>query len=338
MSPQPGQPTPEKITRFAWGYVPPLVLEAAVRNGIFDAIDGGAETVADVCAKTGISERGARAIMDALAGMELLVKSDGVRYALSPEAATFLVSRSPTNITGMAARASSMMAKWLALSDIVRTGRPERSLNSEAEGAEFFEGLVTDLFPMNYGAARAAAEKLGVSASSEPVRVLDLAAGSGVWSIAIAQRSPNVTVTAVDWPGVLEVTRRTAARFGLADRYSFVAGDLAEADFGSGHNIATLGHILHSEGEERSRALLKKTFHALAPGGTAVIAEFLVNADRSGPLQGLIFNINMLVNSEHGATFSFEEIRGWMEQTGFKDVRTVDAPSPSPLIFATRPS
>jgi ubiquinone/menaquinone biosynthesis C-methylase UbiE len=170
------------------------------------------------------------------------------------------------------------------------------------------------------------------------VRVLDLAAGSGVWSIAIAQRSPNVTVTAVDWPGVLEVTRRTAARFGLADRYSFVAGDLAEADFGSGHNIATLGHILHSEGEERSRALLQKTFNALAPGGTVVIAEFLVNADRSGPLQALLFNLNMLVNSEQGATFSFEEIRGWLEQIGFKDARTVDAPSPSPLIFATKPS
>jgi ubiquinone/menaquinone biosynthesis C-methylase UbiE len=313
------------------------VLESAVRNGIFDAIDGGAPTVTDVCAKTGISERGARAIMDALVGMELLVKSDNVRYALSPDAAKFLVSRSPANITGMVARASSMIAKWLALSDVVRTGRPQRALNSEAEGAGFFESLVTDLFPMNYAAARAAAEALGVGASSQPVRVLDLAAGSGVWSIAIAQRSPNVTVTAVDWPGVLEVTRHTAARFGLADRYSFVAGDLAQADFGSGHNVATLGHILHSEGEERSRALLQKTFNALAPGGTVMIAEFLVNADRSGPLQGLIFNINMLVNSEQGATFSFEEIRGWLEQIGFKDVRTVDAPSPSPLIFATKP-
>jgi hypothetical protein len=147
-----------------------------------------------------------------------------------------------------------------------------------------------------------------------------------------------VTVTAVDWPGVLEVTRRTAARFGLADRFTFVAGDLADADFGSGHNIATLGHILHSEGEQRSRSLLKKTFDALDRGGTVVIAEFLVDADRRGPLQGLIFNINMLVNTKDGATFSFEEIRAWLDQIGFENARKVEAPGPSPLIFATKPA
>ena len=105
-------------------------------------------------------------------------------------------------------------------------------------------------------------------------------------------------MTAVDWPEVIPVTRKTVARFGLADRFSFVEGDLLQVDFGSGHNVATLGHILHSEGSERSQALLKKTFQALASGGTIAIAEFLVNADRTGPLNGLFFAVNMLVNTD----------------------------------------
>jgi SAM-dependent methyltransferase len=171
-----------------------------------------------------------------------------------------------------------------------------------------------------------------------PVRVLDLAAGSGVWGIAIAQQSPHVTVTAVDWPAVLETTRKTAQRFGLADRFHFVAGDLATADFGTGHQIATLGHILHSEGAERSRNLLRKTFDALAPGGSIVIGEFLVDADRRGPVNGLIFSVNMLVNTDEGDTFSFEEIRGWLEQCGFENARLVPAPGPSPLIVAEKPA
>src|SRR5262249_46587872 len=78
---------------------------------------------------------------------------------------------------------------------------------------------------------------------------------SGVWSVALAQRLPNIRVTAVDWPGIIPITKKVAARNGLADRYTFVAGDLSTADFGQGHTIATLGHILHSEGEERSRRL-----------------------------------------------------------------------------------
>ena len=125
--------------------------------------------------------------------------------------------------------------------------------------------------------------------------------------------------------------------FGLADRFSFVAGDLLKADFGTGHSVATLGHILHSEGAERSRALIAKTFHALAPGGTIAIAEFLVNADRTGPVHALFFAVNMLVNTDSGDTYSFEEISSWLKEAGFLDPRTLDAPGPSPLILATKP-
>ena len=168
--------------------------------------------------------------------------------------------------------------------------------------------------------------------------VLDLAAGSGVWGIALAQSSRQVHVTAVDWPAVIPVTRATVARFGLADRFSYREGDLLETDFGTGYTIATLGHILHSEGVARSQALLNKTFHALASGGTIVIAEFLVNAERTGPISGLTFAINMLINTDCGDTFSLEEISSWLKDAGFVDARTLATyAGPSPLILATKP-
>jgi hypothetical protein len=125
---------------------------------------------------------------------------------------------------------------------------------------------------------------------------------------------------------------------GVAGRFSFVAGDLADADFGHGHDIATLGHILHSEGEKRGRALLKKTFKALAPGGTIAIAEFLVDDGRTAPPVSLIFAVNMLVNTDEGDTWSFDEIAGWLREAGFRDPRMIEAPGPSPLILATRPA
>ena len=190
---------------------------------------------------------------------------------------------------------------------------------------------------MSYHVAQELAAHLDLQASLAPVSVLDLAAGSGVWGIALAQSSAHVTVTAVDWPAVLPVTRATVARFGLTDRFAFHQGDLQEADFGSGHNVATLGQILHSEGVDRSKALLQKTFRALAPGGTIAIAEFLVNADRTGPVPSLIFAVNMLVNTDCGNTFSFEEINGWLAEAGFVDARTLATHGPSPLILASRP-
>jgi len=190
---------------------------------------------------------------------------------------------------------------------------------------------------MSYAGAQALADHLKVAKVKHQMRVLDLAAGSGIWGIALAQKSPAVHVTAVDWSGMIPTTRRITQKFGVADRFDYVEGDLLEANFGNGYDIATLGHILHSEGRERSRKLLEKTFRALKSGSTIAIAEWLVNDERTGPPPSLMFAVQMLVNTEKGDTFSFNEIKRWLEDVGFKRVRKFEAPGPSPLILATKP-
>lgn len=319
--------------KFSWSYVPPLVMEAAIRNRVFDVLDAGPKTVKETAEATGASERGLRAIMNVLVGLEFLAKGEDGRYALTPESAAFLVSTKPGFQGGILRHASrQLIPNWLHLTEVVATGKPVAAVNQQGTGTEFFQQFVTDIFPMSYPSAKVLAAHLKLDGA----RVLDLAAGSGVWGIALAESSPRVTVTAVDWPDVLGATRATVEKFGLTDRYNFVGGDLLEADFGRGHHVALLGHILHSEGEARSRKLLKKTFDALAPGGTIAIGEFLVEQDRSGPLGSLFFATNMLVNTDEGDTFSFEEISAWLREAGFVDARLLEAPGPAPLVLATK--
>jgi ubiquinone/menaquinone biosynthesis C-methylase UbiE len=330
--------TPERILQFAWGYVPPLVLEAAIRHHIFDLLDNGPKTVPEIHKETGASERGLSAIMNVLVGLNFLRKDKQGSFSLTPESSAFLVSTKPGFQGGLLRHSSEqLIPKWLHLNEIVETGKPLAAVNQEGTGADFFQEFVNDIFPMSYPAAQTLARHFNGNGAGSAVRVLDLAAGSGVWGIAMAQGSEQVRVTAVDWPEVIPVTRKTVTGFELADRFSFIAGDLLQVDFGSNHTMATLGHILHSEGRERSRALLAKTFHALAPGGTIAIAEFLVSPDRTGPLNGLFFAVNMLVNTDSGDTYSFEEISGWLEDAGFIHARTLESPGPSPLVLATKP-
>ena len=331
--------TPERIMQLSFGYTAPLMMEAAVRHHVFDLLDKGAKTLEELVAATATSQRGLRALLNGLVGFDLLAKDRSGRYSLTSESAAFLVSGKPGYRGGIVRHSSTqLMPKWLQLNEIVRTGRPAQAVNQEDDGAAFFQVFVEDLFPFNYGSAQALAEALKIGQATQPISVLDLAAGSGVWSIALAQASPQVRVRAVDWAGVIPATRRTTERCGVAGRYTFVEGDLLSADFGSGHQVATLGHILHSEGERRSRELLKKTFAALAPGGTIAIAEWLVNDERTEPALGLMFAVNMLVNTEEGDTFSFNEIAGWLREAGFVQARTVEVPGPSPLVLAERPA
>jgi len=325
--------------QLAWGYAPPMIVKAAVEHGIFDNLDKGAKTAQELADAAGVPLRGVRAIANALVGIDLLAKDANGRYSLTPESAAFLVSGKPSFLGRLIWHTTvQVLPRWTRLAEAVEHGKPLGGVNHQEGGVEFFQQFVEDLFPLSYPAAQALAAELKVAAASSPVSVLDLAAGSGVWSIALAQASPNVSVTAVDWPGVLEVTQRMTARFGVADRYTFVGEDLGLADFGHGHHIATLGHILHSEGEARSRELLQKTFAALAPGGTIAIQEFMVDEQRAKNVMGLIFAVNMLVATDDGDTFTFEEIARWLREAGFVDVRQLDSPGPSPLILATKPA
>jgi len=340
MSSQPQtQPNPGRLIEIAWSFAQPLAIDSAVQSRVFDVLDSGPKSLAEISKETGASVRGLAAVMDLLAHMKLLAKFDNGRYSLTPESAAFLVSSKPGYLGGFFHQTATRLAEgFLKLPDVMRAGKPPEGLETESpDSAAFFEQLVVDIMPLAYPPAQKLAEVLGVARATRSVSVLDLASGSGVWGIALAQASPQVQVTAVDWPSVLPVTRRIAGRYGVAEQFHDLGGDLFQVDYGKGHSIATLGHILHMLGPDEDKKLLKKTFDALAPGGTIAIGEFVVDDDRGGPLVPLTFAVNMLLHTTNGNAYSFAEIRSWLEEAGFVNARLQAAPGPSPLILAEKP-
>jgi 2-polyprenyl-3-methyl-5-hydroxy-6-metoxy-1,4-benzoquinol methylase len=328
--------TPERIMQMAWGFAPPLMLEVAIRHQVFDFVDGTAHTAEEVAGYAGGSVRGWRAVLNALVGLEFLRK-EGERYITSPESSAFLVTTKPSFSGGLLRHTTThLIPAWLHLDEIVKTGKPSKTINQSSQGETFFAEFVSDIFNMSYPSARLLAEHLSLGKCQSPIKVLDVAAGSGVWGIALAQSSTNVHVTAVDWPGVLPLTRQHAEKFGVSSRFDYLSGDILEVEYPTGFDVATLGHILHSDGEKRSRELLKKMYGALKPGGTIAIAEFTPNTERTGPPHTLIFAVNMLVNTEHGNTYPFVEVAGWLKDAGFIEAREIPCSGPAPLILATR--
>jgi 3-hydroxy-5-methyl-1-naphthoate 3-O-methyltransferase len=329
-------PNPDRIMQLAWAYAPPLILESALHFRVFDLLDEKPRGTAELSRLSGASERGLRVILNALVGLEFLTR-DGDCYRLTPESAAFLVSTKPGYRGAFFHHTvRQLIPRWMQLPEAVRTGQPVFAVNQEKTGQEFFTEFVESLFPLSYPAARMLADHLEVRANGGPASVLDIGAGSGVWGIALAQGRPDVRIHAVDWPGVLEVTRKVAERHGVADRLTTAAGDLLEADFGSGHQVATIGHIFHSEGPARSKQLLRRTYEALAPGGTVAIAEWIPNEERTGPPGALLFAVNMLVHTETGDTFTFGEMADWLQEAGFKNPRLLEVPGPGPLVLATK--
>lgn len=328
------QVTPQRIMEMVWDFARPMMAEAALHLGVFDAMSQGARTAARISERTGASPRGVAALLDGLVGTGLINRR-GENFTLAPDTAKFLVHGKPSYLGGLMKHVSAQLIKnWMNLTDCVRTGRPSNPVNQQQTGAEFFAQFVEDIFNNSFPSASAAAEAL-LGKRNSAVSVLDIASGSGVWGIAMAKAGPHVRVTAVDWPAVIPVTRKVAQQHGVAGQFSYIEGDILEADLGTGHHLATLGHILHSEGEARSRRLLQRLHDALAPGGTIVIGEFVVEEGRRGPAVPLIFAVNMLVNTDEGNTFTFKQIASWLKSAGFSRPRPLKVPGPWPLILAT---
>jgi SAM-dependent methyltransferase len=313
------------------------VLMAAVELDLFTAVDLGADTVKKLAAKTSCSERGLTILLNALAGCGWLTKK-GTRYALTACAATYLSKKSSSYAGGMAFHSKMLRNSWDNLSEVVRTGKGWHPVEANDDRGEFFSEFVGALYGLNLPAAEAVANLLRRSGLPRPCNVLDIGAGSGVWSLALARAVPHSEVSVADWPAVIEkATKPFVMRENMTGRYRYLPGNFREVDFGnSAFDIVYLGHICHSEGAKNSRRLFERIHRALKPGGRLVIADMLADEERREDTFALLFAVNMLVNTDEGDTFTFNEYREWLKGSGFSQVRAWQVPAPSPIILATK--
>ena len=335
---QPSAPeiSPQQVLEVTWGFAATHIVTTALELDLFSCLDEGRATIEAIARETGCSNRGLRILLDALVGMKYLDKT-GDQYTLAPVAKTYLSRKSSSYLGGLVLHSRQLQTNWARLTGVVRTGRTPHAVESEEDHGEFFAQFVDALYALHNPAAAVAAREL-CSDGIPGRRVLDIGAGSAVWSLAFVQCDPQARVTVVDWPSVIErVTRKCVAREGADGHYSYLPGNFRNCDFGdSAFEVAILGHICHSEGAARTEQLLAHVHRALKPGGHVLIAEVIPDDDRRTAAFPLLFAVNMLVNTEDGDTFTLAQYRQWLEAAGFEQVRTVEAPSPSPLIIATK--
>jgi ubiquinone/menaquinone biosynthesis C-methylase UbiE len=334
--------SPAALLTGTFGFGITCIVVTAVELDLFTAVDNGANTVEKLAEQTSCSPRGLRILLNALVGVGYLAKEDTAkkdgRYVLTPLAATYLSKKSRTYAGGVTHHSKTLRDNWDHLTEIVRTGKSRRAVEGGPDRGEFFSEFVGSLYGMNAPAAEAVARLLWNAKPPSPCHVLDIGAGSGVWSLALAKRVPHAKVTVADWPSVIEkATKQFVAREKMEARYSYLPGNFRETDFGeAAFDVAYLGHICHSEGAENSRKLFQRLHRALKPGGRVVIADMVPDEGRREATFPLLFAVNMLVNTEEGDTFTFSEYRQWLEASGFGEVRTLNVPAPSPVIVATK--
>lgn len=316
MTPKP--PSPASFFESINAFHRTEALRAAIELDLITHVSAGARTAAQLAAACNASPRGIRILADFLAIMGFLQK-EGDQYALTPDAAAFLDRKSPAYLGGIAdfLLTPELRESFRLLPEAVRRGGTALSdEGTVSHDNPIWVAFARAMGPLMHMPAQLLANLVGGD-PLKPLRVLDVAAGHGLFGIAVAQKYPLAQIAALDWPNVLAVAQENASRAGIASRHTLLPGSAFERDWGGPYDVVLLTNFLHHFDVPTCEQLAAKAHAALAPGGRAITLEFVPNADRITPPATATFALVMLATTAHGDAYTFVEYEKIFAKGGF---------------------
>jgi 2-polyprenyl-3-methyl-5-hydroxy-6-metoxy-1,4-benzoquinol methylase len=317
-SPASKQPSPQLFFQTINAHQQTEALKAAIELEVFTAIGEGNKTAADIAKRVGAAERGVRILCDFLTILGMLTKQNN-EYALTLDSSVFLDRRSPAYLGGATEFLCNPMltAGSKDIAGAVRRG----GTTMENDGTVGHDNPVWVTFaramaPMMMMPAQLMAGLVDPQADRK-LKILDIAAGHGLYGLAFATKNPQAEITALDWPGVLAVAKENAAKAGVSDRYKTIEGSAFDVDFGTGYDLVLLTNFLHHFDPPTNETLLRKVRASLADGGRAVTLEFVPNDDRVTPPESATFAMIMLASTPSGDAYTFAELERMAANAGF---------------------
>lgn len=311
--------TAEDVMAAARNFQGACVLLAAVDLNIFSLLQARPMSAAAASETLKTDSRAMTILLDALASMDLLVKQNNA-YSLPSEACQLLTDGSSQSILAALRHQANCHRRWIQLPQVVKTGRPaERLLNLHSPA----EDLAAFIGAMDNFSAPAAAAVIRELGKLEFGHLLDVGGASGTWTIEFLRAVPKARATLFDLPEVIAMAKEHITKAGLAGRVEFAEGDFYTDPMPDGADFIWLSAIAHQNSRQQNQALFSKLYAALKNGGRLVIRDVVMDESRTRPQGGALFAINMLVATEGGGTYTFDEYRKDLLAAGFTQITLV---------------
>ena len=335
---QTAQITPLLFFETATAFQRSAAIKSAVELDVFTKIGEGNQTARTLAAACGASERGIRILCDSLAVMGFLTKQNN-RYDLNEMSAAFLDRRSRMFVGDAVDFLMSpmQMRGFERLTDAVKNGgATETGNDSLAPDSQMWVKFARGMMPLMMPPAQMMAERIGFE-TERKLKVLDIAAGHGIFGISVAQKYKNAEIYALDWANVLEVAKENAEKFGVSARHHLIEGSAFDVEYGDSYDVVLLTNFLHHFDKPTNETLLRKIHKSLADGGKVLTLEFVPNEDRVSPPSEAMFSLVMLAGTPAGDAYTFAELKEMFENAGFsRNEHIVLAPLPQHLIVSQK--
>ena len=318
-----------ELTDHAWRARAGRTLEAACATGIPEALAGGPATAEAVARGGDLDARVVEKVLIVLAAMGLAAR-DGQRWRLTPKAEATLLPDAPLYQGHILAHHAQVGSFWCDLESVIRGGQggwvfaPDGHDRMRSYG-DFVLGMHNLAMA---GRAAAFCDRVDLAGRRT---LVDVGGGPASYAMALCERYPDLTATVLDVPEAVEIARGLIERFGMGGQVRAEVGDWNEVEFGTGADVVLMSNVLHGPG--RGAAMrLAKAHRALAPGGLLLVQDFVMNAERTGPLVPAVFNLMV-------GAFSLTQMRDHITGAGFPepDVRPMPERFGSTVLTAEKP-
>lgn len=306
----------EEVIAVVRGFQPACVLLAAADLNVFTIVKTKPMSAKAVADKLKADTRAITILLDALAAMALLTKQNK-EYSLPSEVAQLLTEDSSRSILPAIRHQANCLRRWVQLPQVIRNGQPaERILNihSETEDIAAFIGAMDNF---STPAAIDVIRKLG---TLNFCHLLDVGGASGTWTIEFLRAVPEAKATLFDLPEVIPMAKERIAKAGLSDQVEFVEGNFYTDELPTGADFIWLSAIAHQNSRQQNQQLFSKLYTVLENGGKLVLRDVVMDESRTKSEVGALFAINMLVATEGGGTYTFDEFRMDLLNAGFANI------------------
>lgn len=297
---------------------------AALRLGVFEALERGPSTAEAVAESIGADPCGTRSLLSVLAALDY-VRLRGEHYENRPTAGRWLVTaRDPEFVEATRFLEMAAFDLWAGVEQSVRTGRPQRPiyewLEADSDRSASFQTW-TRWIAKN--AAPEIVRRVPLPERSE--RLLDVGGGHGRYAAEFCRAHPAISAVVFDLPTALESARDVAQAPEFAGRITLHAGDFLSDPLGEAYDVALLINILHGLRPDENQELLRRVRAALRPGGTVVIAEQFAGRAPGPAVRAIqrLLDLNYHI-ALGGQTYRFADASEWLAAAGFGRPRRIN--------------
>jgi len=286
------------------------VLSTSIRLKVFSVLSNQELTAEEIAEKCMTITRYQKILLDSCVSLGLL-EFENNKYRNSHFSRIYFVEGERFYVGDFLKLVNDESLQWFQLPDIIR-GK-EQAVKDQPYIRSDYQTFIMAMNCLGVlGEADALKEIIDLSGRK---KMVDVGGGSGLYSVALCQKYPELHSTILDLKDTLSVTQEILASRPERSRIDLREGNFLKDSIGENLDIVLLSDIIYEE--TKAKIVLRNAWDSLIQKGVLIIRGYYADPVESRSLFGALFAVKHLVDNAQNKIVSKSRLEEIILDIGF---------------------